>query len=161
MDPMGYPLRKLTWPWKIHHEWRCNMYFPLKMGMFQLVMLVFRGVLSNKSIFSKSTFVLMVISVSDGCCLECVHPGKLGIKLWWHPLFVVTHGCVVFQIGREKTRPPASLFWENSVCACFEVMFSFCNFLSWDSSPVGRNLFGPFFVQRSKVAKESKQFLTW
>ena len=134
MDPMGYPLRKPTWQWKIHHEWRCNMYFPLKMGMFQLVILVFRGVLSSKSIFSKSTFVLMVISVSDGCCLECVHPGKLGIKLWWHPLFVVTNGCVLFKLAGRKPRPPARFLWENSVSGLwFQTYFIFIPI--WGNDP--------------------------
>ena len=111
------------------------MYFPLKMRMFQLVILVFRGVLSNKSILSKSTFVLRLVlfqMVVVGIC----SPRKVGDKDA-KPIFVVTNRCVLFKLAGRKPRPPAR-FFEKIVYVCFEVMFTFCNFLSWDSSPVGR-----------------------
>ena len=40
--------RKLTWRWKLHHEWRCISYW--KMGGFSNVMCVFRGEFFNESL---------------------------------------------------------------------------------------------------------------
>ncbi len=46
------PPRKLTWQWKIYHEWRCISSWTW--GIFQPVMLVFKGCISDRNTWFKS-----------------------------------------------------------------------------------------------------------
>ena len=93
----GYPPKKLTWQWKIHHEWRCISYWTW--GFSSQSFVCFRGV-----VILWPTFFAVELQGPFTCwvhqCPNRIHPWKLtaGTPKWrWMEDDFPFHFGVIFR----------------------------------------------------------------